>query len=361
MGHPAFSLLIPFGVAAAVTAASCPPIERASRRLGIIDTPNERSSHTRETPRSGGIACALGVAAATIVRPPRTRGGIAARIATFALAGVGLADDKVGLPPAPRLASQIAIGALYGTAVAGRRGALIGSAVMPATVNATNFMDGINGITGATVLTWAVNHRLRHPNSPAYLTGGGMPAAAAGAALGFLPFNVPSARLFLGDSGSYLFGAAMGATLIADLTDLTDLTDPRSPGLSRVAAAHAPLLVYFADTGVTLLRRALRGENLAAAHREHVYQRIQAAGPYPHWATAISCAVTQAIASATVSNLSRRLTAHPARLTDGERYPYWISWRAPRKTTLKEPSRTTRQLHRKRSQNRIGCSNRPRF
>lgn len=303
MGHPAFSLLIPFGVAAAVTAASCPPIERASRRLGIIDTPNERSSHTRDTPRSGGIACALGVAAATIVRPPRTRGSIAARIATFALAGVGLADDKVGLSPAPRLAAQIAIGALYGTAVAGRRGALIGSAVMPATVNATNFMDGINGITGATVLTWSITHWRLHPHAPAYLTGGEAPAAAAGAALGFLPFNVPSARLFLGDSGSYLFGAAIGTTLIGDLTA------PRAPDYSHVAAAHAPLLVYFADTGFTITRRALRGAPLTEAHREHVYQRIQAVGPYPHWVVSALYAGIHATVAAMISvadQLTRR-------------------------------------------------------
>lgn len=277
MDHPARLRVIPFGIACVTTALVCPPLGQLSRRYGVMDVPNERSSHTVVTPRTGGIACAIGILAADAATRGWSRGGRAARAATFALAGLGLADDKLGLRPLPRLVAQITVGIAYGAVTSGLRGALVGGSVLPATVNATNFMDGINGITASTVVTWALNHQLQLPGSPVRRAGGASPAPIAGAALGFLPFNAPSAQLFLGDSGSYLFGAAMGATLIADLTG------PDSPGLARVAAAHAPLLIYFADTGFTMTRRALRGASLTEAHREHVYQRIQAAGPYPHW------------------------------------------------------------------------------
>ncbi|MVZ89969.1 hypothetical protein GQF49_05650 [Microbacter sp. ANSKLAB05] len=289
MDHPARLRVIPFGIACVTTALVCPPLEQLSRRYGVMDVPNERSSHTVVTPRTGGIACAIGILAADAATRGWSRGGRAARAATFALAGLGLADDKLGLRPLPRLAAQITVGVAYGAGTSGLRGALVGGSVLPATVNATNFMDGINGITASTVVTWALNHQLQLPGSSVRRAGGASPSPIAGAALGFLPFNAPAARLFLGDSGSYLFGAAMGATLIADLTAAD------SPGATRVVAAHAPLLVYFADTGFTITRRALRGASLTDAHREHIYQRVQSAGPYPHWLVSAMYTATQVV------------------------------------------------------------------
>ncbi|WP_096906869.1 glycosyl transferase [Dietzia sp. WMMA184] len=299
MDHPARLRVIPFGIASVTTALVCPPLEQLSRRYGVMDVPNERSSHTVVTPRTGGIACAVGILAADASTRGWSRGGRAARAATFALAGLGLADDKVGLRPLPRLVAQIAVGVAYGAVTAGLRGALVGGSVLPATVNATNFMDGINGITASTVVTWALNHGFQLPSSPVRRAGGASPAPIAGAALGFLPFNAPSARLFLGDSGSYLFGAAMGATLIADLTE------PDSPGAARVAAAHAPLLVYFADTGFTIVWRAMRGASLTEAHREHIYQRLQASGPYPHWVVSAFIAGLNAVLAGLMHAFSR--------------------------------------------------------
>lgn len=300
MDHAARLRVIPFGIACVTTALVCPPLEQLSRRYGVMDVPNERSSHTVITPRTGGIACAVGILAADAATHGWSRGGRAARAATFALAGLGLADDKVGLRPLPRLVAQIAVGAAYGAVTPGHQGALLGGSVLPAIVNATNFMDGINGLTASTVVTWAINHRLQLPGSPAHRVGGASPAAIAGAALGFLPFNAPYARLFLGDSGSYLFGAAIGSTLIADITD------PDSPSLARIAATHAPLLVYFADTGYTITRRALRGASLTEGHREHIYQRIQASGPYPHWLVSAMYVAAQVVLSRLLSEAALR-------------------------------------------------------
>jgi UDP-GlcNAc:undecaprenyl-phosphate/decaprenyl-phosphate GlcNAc-1-phosphate transferase len=132
-------------------------------------------------------------------------------------------------------------------------------------VNAFNFMDGINGISGlhaaAIGLTWMVGGLLL--SEPlAVLLG----SVAAAAALAFLPFNLPDARAFLGDVGSYFFGGWLAISAVLLLGQL--------PLLLVVL----PLLPYVADTAWTLVRRVRRGETWHEAHREHVYQRLVQAG-----------------------------------------------------------------------------------
>ena len=163
--------------------------------------------------------------------------------------------------------------------------AVAGGIVMVITVNAVNFMDGVDGITGLTVGLWGVTALVvagTHGSSRL------MPLAAvtAGAAIGFLPANLPHARLFLGDVGSYLLGALVGAGLLVGWAD-------RLP----IAVLVAPLAVYLADTGYTLLRRARRGANVLVAHREHVYQRLVSEVGVSHagvagFATVIAALVT---------------------------------------------------------------------
>jgi UDP-N-acetylmuramyl pentapeptide phosphotransferase/UDP-N-acetylglucosamine-1-phosphate transferase len=142
---------------------------------------------------------------------------------------------------------------------------------MPCLVNAVNFMDGINGITSLTMVVWGVTALAvgYADNSAALVALGG---ATAGAAIGFLPYNAPSARMFLGDVGSYLFGGLVGCGIQLGWAD----------GAS-VAVLAAPLSLYAADTGSALLRRAMRGERLTDAHREHVYQRLTSDVGIPHF------------------------------------------------------------------------------
>ena len=142
-------------------------------------------------------------------------------------------------------------------------------------------MDGINGITALTMILWG---------SVAALTGliysaaglAFLGVAAAGSALGFIPWNSPRARIFLGDSGSYLFGALAAAGLLMGAIDRVSL-----------AVICAPFSVYVADVSITLARRALRGERLFEAHRQHIYQRLVHGMGMSHlavalWATSIS-------------------------------------------------------------------------
>lgn len=133
-------------------------------------------------------------------------------------------------------------------------------------VNAFNFMDGINGIAATQAIVagaawWYVGNECAAPS----LALGG--ALLAGASLGFLPYNFPRARMFLGDVGSYALGAWIAVLVVVALR----------AGVSPVAAL-APVSIALADTATTMIRRARHGERVLDAHRAHAYQRLVANG-----------------------------------------------------------------------------------
>ncbi|TPG16057.1 glycosyl transferase [Pedococcus bigeumensis] len=271
-------------VALLVTGGLAPTVSSLMRRLGWLDVPNHRSSHSVPVPRGGGLACLAGVLVAWVVGAvgdvdvPWT--SVAACVA---LALLGFADDRLTLPAAPRLAGQCVAGSVIGAGVAGWPGLLLGLVVTAAVVNVVNFMDGINGITALTMAVWGVVAFLagRHEGLPALWVLGGV---TAGAALGFLPWNAPVARLFLGDVGSYLFGGLVAAGVLTAWAH-----DARLALL-----VCAPLVLYGLDTAWALVRRARRGEKLTDAHREHVYQQLTSVGGLPHLAVAAFTAALSA-------------------------------------------------------------------
>ncbi len=183
-------------------------------------------------------------------------------VALLLITLVGFADDCRSLPAAARLASQVAIGIGLGFSLGGGIGAAVGVVVIPAAVNSVNFMDGINGITGISMAVWGLSAMLAgHLHGSPVI--GVLGAATAGSALAFLPLNLSVGGLFLGDVGSYMFGALAGATiLIGAMTQLP------------LALLVAPLALYVSDVAITLVKRAMAGQSLMAAHREHTYQRL---------------------------------------------------------------------------------------
>jgi UDP-N-acetylmuramyl pentapeptide phosphotransferase/UDP-N-acetylglucosamine-1-phosphate transferase len=205
------------------------------------------------------------------------------------LGAVGLVDDARGLSPALRFGCQLALGGLAAGVVVGEAGLSplvgvlavgAGAVWMGGYINVFNFMDGINGIAATTAGLVGV----------CYLTIGAaldadvvavVGAVLTGSSMGFLPFNFPRARVFLGDSGSYFLGSMIAIAVLVAL-------EAGAP----LPAVAAPLVLYLADTSVTLLRRVRRGERWWEPHREHVYQRL-ANGPLGHTATtAIVAAMT---------------------------------------------------------------------
>jgi UDP-N-acetylmuramyl pentapeptide phosphotransferase/UDP-N-acetylglucosamine-1-phosphate transferase len=263
-------------VAFALTLAATPLVIKLVRRLGIVDHPNDRSSHQVGTPRGGGLAPALGVLAGLYV--VAGLGGTARTAMLVAALGfgvIGLLDDVWDVPPLPRLGLQALVAAV---ALIWLLDALSGPILwmlvfgagcllwLVAYVNAFNFMDGINGIAAAQVVVaglawWAIG---LGQDSPALAAGG---AVVAGAALAFLPYNYPRALVFLGDVGSYLFGGVLASLVIVGLR----------AGVAPEAVL-APLALYLADTGTTLVRRARAGEVWYFPHRSHVYQRLTQRG-----------------------------------------------------------------------------------
>lgn len=256
-------------LAALVSATSCVAWMRFATARRLVDVPGGRRVHTQVTPRGGGIGIALAMVIAS-AGFALTQAGDAypgwsacAGIALFAL--IGFIDDLQPLPAAPKLTLQFAAALamvwplqLFPTmpAVVVVAAATIATVFM---VNVWNFMDGSHGLVTVQGLLIAIALALL----PGQIDGLRVLAAAlAGACLGFLPFNFPQARVFLGDVGSHALAAAVLALLLLALH------------YRVIGAAQALLLssVLLVDAGITLLRRAGAGRVLWQAHREHLYQ-----------------------------------------------------------------------------------------
>ena len=257
------------------------------RRAAIIDVPCDRSSHTIPTPRGGGVPVAAGLLVASGLI-----GGADAAVFGFAVAAfglLGLAEDLHGLPPWRRLIWQAASSAVVAMVLlSGLAGSTVRVALLAGLclvwitgfVNAFNFMDGVNGISGVHALIAGVAYAIlgwwRHDG---FMVPAGF--AVAIGALAFLPWNAGRARVFLGDAGSYALGAAL-ATLAAYAV---------LHGIPAEAAL-GPLALYLADTAWTLQRRIRAGEPWLEPHRTHVYQKWCDAGWSHQRVTVTAAAIT---------------------------------------------------------------------
>ena len=263
------------------TAALTPMLAAWARRRRYLDIPNARSSHLVATPRIGGAALVLGVLVGVGVLHV-VGGGLGARAlivvgGAVLVAVLGLVDDFRQLPALVRLPVQLLIAALV-VGIAGplpwpwlHDGGAVANVVtvlwIVAVTNAYNFMDGIDGIAGGQALVagiaWTIVG-LSLASSDASALG----LVLAAAACGFLPYNWQPARVFMGDAGSGFLGFAFAAL---------PLLVPAGQGLA-IWAAVIVLWAFLFDTGSTLIRRALRGENILTAHKSHLYQRLVQTG-----------------------------------------------------------------------------------
>ncbi|WP_372509997.1 hypothetical protein [Dietzia maris] len=292
MLHPALGEFI---VSAVSTAGAGPLVRKWLRRRQSFDLPNERSSHTVPTPRGGGLACAaggvVGAAASRMSGSGATTNWLGA---SATLGAIGRVDDLASLPSVWRLGAQVLTGIVAGARVGGPIGATAGAVALPSIVNAFNFMDGINGISGGTAAAWGLVVATDPSLQRSSRAQGGI---TAGMGLGFLPYNVPRASMFLGDVGSYLLGSGIAITVLE-----SSFTDGRL-NARNAGRALAPLAPYLSDTGTTIMRRAFRGDSVTEAHREHAYQRLVHESGWSHWA--VSGLVTIATAACGLSGRSR--------------------------------------------------------
>jgi UDP-GlcNAc:undecaprenyl-phosphate/decaprenyl-phosphate GlcNAc-1-phosphate transferase len=280
------------------------------RRLAVIDVPGGRSSHSVPTPRGGGAPIAVGLLAAAGITRAASRDEVLAFLAGVGFFGaVGLLDDLRGLPPLLRLGLQACGSAVVAAAlVAGLNlpfpvrivAALALVIWLAGFVNAFNFMDGVNGISGAHALAGGMAYAcLGEWRQDTLMIAGGL--AIAVGACAFLPWNAVSARVFLGDVGSYALGAALAVLAACAIIH----------GIP-VEAAAGPVALYLADTTWTLQRRIRRGERWLESHRTHVYQRLCDAGLSHQEVTALTAGATAALCLLGTASL---LGSTPDRIT----------------------------------------------
>ncbi len=242
-----------------------------------LDHPNQRSLHTTPIPRTGGLGVVAGVAvgwaAAGGTLPVALWGGAGL------LAVLSFADDRYGLPTSVRFLAHIAAAVWLVAAMGTDWNPWLWPLAVAAIVwmtNLYNFMDGSDGLAGGMALFgfgfFAIAAATHGQPDLALAT-----LTVAAAALGFLVFNLPPARVFMGDAGSISLGfSAAGFGMLG--------------AVRGVWPAWFPVLVFLpfiVDATVTLLRRGLRGEKVWHAHKEHYYQRLIRMG-WSHRHTALA-------------------------------------------------------------------------
>lgn len=254
-------------------------------KWGLIDVPNDRSLHSGIVPRSGGLGILVGVGAGWLFAGAIgyvLKGWPALVVAAGAVAVISLLDDLRDLSPWPRIAVHLAASlAPVALDMQLRRlempglaieldfawGALLSVLFATWFINLYNFMDGMDGLSGGmtffgfgTLTVLGVMH-----GELAFALGAGVVSAAA---VGFLLFNFPPARVFMGDVGSAPLGFLAAVFLL------------RADALG-IAPLWLGVLVFgpfFVDATATVIRRAVQRETLWEAHCGHFYQRCVQAG-----------------------------------------------------------------------------------
>jgi UDP-GlcNAc:undecaprenyl-phosphate GlcNAc-1-phosphate transferase len=256
-----------------------------------MDTPEARKAHARPTPKGGGVGIVMtflvGIAvlyryaAFARLADPYFRGVIEA---SLAIALVAFLDDLFDWPFTIKLATQVlaalvAVGSgLYvldfhipyvALPSLGAVGVVASLAWIIFTTNAMNFIDGLNGLAGGVSLIaclFIVFIAEQHGGWFAYAAAGLLATGIAG----FLPFNFPRARIFMGDVGSQFCGFMLAVlAIVASRFDGVELSFLLMPML---------LSGVMFDVGFTLIRRTLAGEAVFKPHRGHLYQVAQRSG-----------------------------------------------------------------------------------
>jgi Fuc2NAc and GlcNAc transferase len=269
-------MMVPLLLTLLLSALACGLYLRLARRLQLLDRPNDRSSHRQPTPHGGGVplllSCALGMLLCRIWSGPWPDVYPVFMLAALLLMLVGVRDDLRGLSVGMRMSAYTLLSlvmAVYLLSPLWSGGLLIIGGIMGAIVllwslNLYNFMDGIDGIAAiqcilacgsAALLSWGSGAA---PDYPLFCL------LLAASHLGFLVWNWPPARLFMGDAGSVPTGFLLAA--LAILGGVQGQLDPLC-WLILLAA-------FVTDATWTLLWRMFSGQRFLQPHRLHAYQRV---------------------------------------------------------------------------------------
>ena len=261
-------------VSAVATGIGVGLMRRFALSRAILDIPNQRSSHAVPTPRGGGLA----VVVTTVAGLALTRGmfpeedgiGLTVMIGGSLVALLGWLDDCYKVGTAKRFVGYFLLSLFAAFQLAPATAGLPEKAFMALivawSINLYNFMDGIDGLAG----TEAAMAGFAGAALALWFAAGPvvLPLLLGSASLGFLWWNWPPARIFMGDVCSGFYGYAFGCLVIAS-----------GWGFRGGAGMWLLLLgMFWFDATFTLLRRMARGERVWQAHRSHFYQQAVQAG-----------------------------------------------------------------------------------
>ena len=253
---------------------------RYAVQMSLLDIPNQRSSHAMPTPRGGGIAIIVTFLAGSwllvrfAVLPAEVFRGVG--LCSSVVAGIGLWDDFRSVPAWVRLAVHLAVSLVVvfwivtvpsvpcvtGIFSWGWLGGLLAAISLAWLLNLFNFMDGIDGIAAVETMSVAGGAMLLLWFSGATITYVYWLGILVVATAGFLVWNWPPAKIFMGDACSGFLGFCLGIFALMTSAD-TKMT---------LWTWFILLGVFIADATVTLSRRILRKERFLEAHRSHAYQ-----------------------------------------------------------------------------------------
>ncbi len=265
-------------------------LRRWAEQKGVLDIPNARSSHVRPTPRGGGVLIVLvtliGMLMSQFISPFMSWPVLGVIIfGSGLIAVVSWIDDLRSLPNRIRFAVHflaaligiVAVGywrevtlPLIGTIYLGWLGLPLTLIWIVGLTNAYNFMDGIDGIAGSQAVIGGIGWVLLGGLSgqPVVMILGLLVASSS---LGFLAFNWPPAKIFMGDVGSAFLGYTFALLPLLSASG-------RLPWSGALLSGFLLVWPFITDAALTFIRRLLHGEPVFQAHRSHIYQRLVIAG-----------------------------------------------------------------------------------
>ncbi len=286
-----------FALTAVVSLVAVPLFRLFALRIGLVDNPDgRRKLHDGRVAVSGGVpvylTAVLGIIIALIV-PNRWRETLLAHPdflmgllgGTAVIVLVGVIDDSRGMRGRQKLLGQIvAAGILVATGLKIDSIALFGNTyhlgIMAApftmfwllgAINAFNLIDGVDGLASSVglIISLGLAGLVAIPGSEnqAYAI---IAIALAGSLAGFLVYNFPPARIFLGDSGSMLIGLTLGAMAIR--------CSLKGPATAALVAPTVIWVIPIFDVAMAILRRKLTGKSLYETDRGHLHHRLIARG-----------------------------------------------------------------------------------
>jgi len=252
-------------------------------KFGAIDLPNERSSHSIPTPKGGGMGIVAAFVFASIVLNISWEIWVPASL----LAVISFTGDFIDISPKARLVIQFsaALATVYWWLdVSSLPLIAFFAVIVVGTANFYNFMDGINGIAAMTGFvafgSLAFFAYIIIPDRPVAI----LSLCLTCACLGFLPLNMPSARVFMGDAGSIFLGFVYAALCLSIAGSWAD----------RLCLAGF-LFPFYADELSTMIIRIRAGQSLLKPHRRHLYQLMVNQCGYAHWLVSLGYAVAQLV------------------------------------------------------------------